>query len=76
MLENIIKALDSAAFAVGDLRAALHTATAVEGYIIMGLLKRAVELERDINKFLSAEYSDGAVVKIAAAENESEANHV
>ena len=52
-------ATHSAGFAITDLRDALHHATATECLIILPLIQRAAELERDIKQLLGAIREDG-----------------
>lgn len=53
-LEELNQAADSAVFARDHLRQALKTASAVEALIIIPLIGRAAELERDIRALDSA----------------------
>ncbi len=61
MNEALTKAIDSLGFVRGDLQDALHKSKAVDGLIILGLIKRATELKIDTEALLNAWQSDNKV---------------
>lgn len=56
--EDLTKALHSANFLRDELRHAHEKSTAVESLILLSMIQRATELERDINALISARTSD------------------
>ncbi len=58
MNESLEKALHSVTFLRGELRDAHANCTAVESLILLPLIQRATELERDINSLIYAREAD------------------
>ena len=59
-LEHIIKATHSMEFLLGDLRAALEQATAIEAIVILNQIKKAADLDNELKQLLSAMESQDA----------------
>jgi hypothetical protein len=57
MDESLLKATHSLGFAIGDLRAALSNANAVEALILLPLIAQAAQLDASIAAFLTARTS-------------------
>jgi hypothetical protein len=57
--EALTKASHSAAFALGDLRSALATATATEALLLLPLIEQAAQLQQRVDALLGAIKNDG-----------------
>lgn len=58
--ENFLKATHSVGFLIGDLRAALAIATAVEALVLLPLIEQAAQLQQRIEALHAAVDQQGA----------------